>query len=246
MTEWYEDFFRGLYGRVLSNQFDDGTTLRQARAIKKLLGVRRGQSVLDIPCGMGRLTIPLARMGLRMTGVDLTAGYILKARRDARKARVRAEFIRSDMRDVGFDGEFDAAFNWFSSFAYFPDADNLAFCRRILRALRPGGKFLVDVMNKSWILSHFRSRNRSTIGGVEVSDRSRWDAKTNRLFATWIFRRGGTTERHHINMRIFNGADIRELLRSAGFGEVRLNGAPLGRPFTRHSPRLIAVGIKPG
>jgi len=144
MTAWYERFFDGLYGRVLSSQFERAKSLEQARVIKRLLRVRRGQKVLDVPCGQGRITLPLARAGLAMTGVDLTRAYLTKAARLARRARLRVRFLQADMRAIAFENEFDAAFNWFGSFGYFSDADNRAFCRRVMAALKPGGRFLVE------------------------------------------------------------------------------------------------------
>jgi O-methyltransferase involved in polyketide biosynthesis len=148
------------------------------------------------------------------------------------------------MRQIDFDGEFDAAFNWFGSFGYFTDAQNLAFCRRVLAALKPGGRFLVEGLNKSWLLSHFRAGADETIGGVRITHRNRWDARRGRMVSNWTFRRGPQTERRRVSMRLFNGAEIRALLRSAGFREVRLLGyPPLGR-FTRHCRRVIAVARK--
>ena len=130
-----------------------------------MLKKRKGMKVLDIPCGMGRLTIPVAKMGLALTGVDLTESYIRRARREARKQGVDARFVCRDMRKIEFEEEFDAAFNWFTSIGYFNDAEEPAFCSRVLRALKPGGRFLVETMNKSWLLAHFLSRSGETIGG---------------------------------------------------------------------------------
>lgn len=245
MAEWYRRFFDGLYARVLPNTFDKATTLTHARMVKKLLRARKGASVLDVPCGTGRVTLPLAEMGLVMTGVDLTASYLARARRDARRCGLEVRFARSDMRDIAFEGEFDGAFNWFGSFGYFSDADNLAFCRRVFNALKPGGRFLVEGPNKSWILSHFREAGESTIAGVTITTRNRWNDRTGRVRSRWTFSRGKQSETHTLDMRLFNGADIRALLRAAGFGEVTLHGRPpLGR-FTRHSRRMMAVGRRP-
>lgn len=77
--DWYNRFFDGLYQQVLGTQFEDGKTLHQACVVKRLLKVRKGQRVLDVPCGMGRLTVPLAEAGLKMTGVDPTSRFIAKA-----------------------------------------------------------------------------------------------------------------------------------------------------------------------
>jgi len=246
MSAWFDRFFEGLYARVLLGQFDEAGTLSQAGAVKRLLRARKGQRVLDIPCGTGRLTVPLARMGLVMTGVDLTPAYIRRARRVARKSRMDVRFIQGDMRDIGFVSEFDAAFNWFGSFGYFSDADNLAFARRVFQALKPGGRFLVDGPHKSWLLAHWRERRESNIAGVRILQSSRWDARRLRAVTTWTMCRGRLRECHRSSMRIYDAAEMRALLREAGFRDVRLYDGwrPVG-PFTRHSRRMIAVGTRP-
>ena len=243
MAEWFETFFDGLYARVLPKSHDDGATLEQARLVKRLLRLRKGQRALDVPCGMGRITLPLARMGVEMTGVDLTAVYLRRARRAARKAGLDVRWVHSDMREIDFEGKFHGAVNWFGSFGYFSDADNLAFARRVCRALRPGSRFLVEGVNKSWLLAHFRPRMEHRVGGVRITQESRWRARTNRVRSTWTFHRGKATEAHQIVMRIFNGAELRALLREAGFRDVELCTRPYGR-FTRHSRRLLAVARK--
>jgi len=245
VPEWFQTFFTGLYSQVLPGQFNSARTLAQVRTVKRLLKLRKGRRVLDVPCGMGRLTIPMARAGLVMTGVDLTASYLRRGRRRARQDGLDIRFVHADMRDLDFDGEFDAAFNWFGSFGYFSDAGNLAFARKVLRALRPGGRFLVEGINKSWLLAHFRPRDEQTIRGVRIVHRNTWDARTGRVLSTWTFQRGNVTERRRISMRIFNGADMRCLLRAAGFRDIQCFGyAPIGR-FTRHSRRFIAVARRP-
>lgn len=245
MAEWYERFFDGLYARVLPSQFEQAATLEQARTVRRLLRLRTGQRVLDVPCGTGRLAIPLARMGLQMTGVDLTAKYLRKARRAARQAGVDVRWVHSDMRAMDFAGEFHAAFNWFGSFGYFSDAGNLLFCQRVFAALRPGGRFLVEGPNKSWILAHFRPADERRIGGVHIATEHRWEPGTSRVLSTWTFSRGRTTERHTVAMRLFNGTEMRALLRRAGFRDIRLHPRPPARRFTRHSRRLVAVARRP-
>jgi SAM-dependent methyltransferase len=245
VAKWFETFFNGLYAKVLPNTFDESQTREDVRVLRRLLGLRKGHKVLDIPCGMGRLTIPLARTGLVMTGVDLTPSYVRRGQRQAKKESLEIRFIGGDMRDIAFDGEFDAAFNWFGSFGYFSDAENLQFCKRAYLALRPAGKFLIEGVNKSWLLAHFRPTHDMTIGGVHVVIRSRWSKTRNRVLSTWTFSKGKRTERHRISTRVFNGAEMRTILKAAGFREIALFGyPPLGR-FTRHSQRLIAVGERP-
>src|SRR5687767_4746920 len=95
---WFEPFFRGLYREVLPKTFDEAHTQADVRLITKLLALRRGKSVLDVPCGMGRISIPLAKRGFRVTGVDFMADYLAKGERDAKRASVKVRFVQSDMR----------------------------------------------------------------------------------------------------------------------------------------------------
>ena len=245
MAEWFETFFDGLYANVLPKTYDDAQSLEQARMVKRLLRVRKGQRVLDCPCGMGRLTLPLAKTGLAMTGVDLTPSYLRRARRQAKRAGLDVRFLRRDMRAIDFDAEFHGAFNWFGSFGYFSDEENLDVARRAFRALRPGGRFLIEGVNKSWLLTHFRAHAEQTVGTVHLAHENRWDEKTNRVCSTWTMSKGGRTERHELRMRIYNGGELRALLRAAGFRDVALHPRPPVGRFTRHSRRLIAVGRRP-
>ena len=245
MSEWFEKFFDGLYAKVLDKQFDEAATLRHVCAVKRLLRLRKGQRVLDIPCGLGRLAIPLARMGFDMTGVDLVPAYVRRARRRARREGLDIRFVRSDMRNIAFDREFDAAFNYFTSVGYFSDGDNLAFCRKVSAALKPGGRFLVETMNRSWILTHFQEKSSKIISGVRIIDCGRWDARRRRVISTWTLRKWSTVRRRRVSVRLYTGPELRAMLRAAGFRDIVLYGyPPLGR-LTRHSRRLIVVARRP-
>lgn len=243
--EWFETFFAGLYGRVLGDARHEGPAQAEARLVRKLLRLRKGQSVLDVPCGMGRIAIPLAKAGLAVTGVDLTEAFCRRARRQAALAGVRARFQAADMRALDFDGEFDAAVNWFTSFGYFSDAGNLAFCRRVLRALKPGGQFLIETVSGSWLPAHVLPHTRETIADVTIDHTHRWNARTGRMISTWTFRHGRRIERRRLSVRMYTGAEMRRLLAQAGFVDIRLFGRPPLGPFTRHSPRLIALARRP-
>ncbi len=244
-TEWYETFFDGLYGQVLAGQSDKARTLAEARTIKRVLKLRKGRRVLDCLCGMGRISLQLAKLGLDVTGADLTASYIRRARRRAKAERLDIHFIRCDMRELPFEGEFDAVVNWFTSFGYFDAAGNLAAARAAFAALKPGGKFLIEMLNKSWLIPRFTPKGDDESNGVRIIRHSRWDARGRRVLNTWKMSRGKRVETHRFSHCLYNGAEMRLLLRAAGFRDIELFGRPpLGR-LTRHSRRLIAVARRP-
>lgn len=243
-TEWYHSFFSGMYSRILGNRYDDLVSAGQVVVIRKLLHLRKGQRVLDVPCGKGRITIPLARQGLEMTGVDLTGSYLKAARRRARLENLDVRFIHSDMREIDFEEEFHAVFNWFGSFGYFSDEDNVAFCRRVRRALKPGGRFLIDGANKSFLARDFVPYSEHDMGGTHVVIRNRWDRRKQRVLGEWTFTRGTKTEVRATDMRVYNAAELRALLAEAGFSDVSFYGRPPLQRFTRHCRKILAVARK--
>src|SRR5262249_11883411 len=118
------------------------------RRALRLVRMRRGDA-LDLCCGPGRCSVALAKRGFTVTGVDRTRFLLDKARAAAKAARVRIEWVQQDMRDFVRPSAFDFALSMFTSFGYFEnpgqDADVL---RNVFLSLRPGGKFLIDVMGK--------------------------------------------------------------------------------------------------
>ena len=242
--KWYETFFDGLYGEILAGRTDDPRTVQEAKTIKRLLKLRKGQRVLDCPCGLGRIAFQLAKLGLDVTGADLTASYIRRARRRAKAERLNIRFIRCDMRELPFNTEFHAVINWFTSFGYFDEPGNLATARTAFAALRPGGKFLIEMMSKSWLLARFTPKGDDEANGVRIIRRTRWEARGSRIYNRWTLSKGSKTETHRFSHCLYSAPEMRALLRRAGFRNVQFFGrSPLGR-FTRHSPRMIAIGIK--
>ncbi len=239
-------FFHGLYGSVLAQSFSVAETARHVRTVKKLARLRPGMAVLDVPCGMGRLSVPLARLGVRVTGVDIVEHYLEQARTEALCAGVEIELHHGDMREMVWEREFDVVVNWFSSFGYFNDPQMLGFARQLWRVLKPGGSLVLEVVNKSWLLRHFRARSVHVTGGVRIVQSHRWLSETQQLLSAWELSRDGRTERHQVVLRLYNGTEMRALLHRAGFRDIRLYDDRAGVPrFSRHSPRLIAVAARP-
>ena len=245
MPEWYKTFFNELYGEFLSNQFSEEETLIQVDAVMRVLRLVKGERVLDVPCGLGRLSIPLALMGMRVTGMDATDSYIRSAEREAAEKGVSVRFICRDMRRVGIDGAFDAAFNWFTSFGYFSDEENLLSLRSIFYALAPGGRFAVELMNKTWLLAHWNAKSEQTAGDITLTSEGTFDEETSRINSCWTLEKGKEKATNNCSIRAYNGTELRALLREAGFAEVKVFDAKTLKRFTRHSQRIIAFGKRP-
>ncbi len=215
----------------------------QARAafVRRALGLGKGSRVLDAPCGGGRIAIHLARAGCDVTGVDRGAAFIARARRRFRAEALAGQFVAGDLREMDFDSEFDAAINWGGSFGYFSDAENADVIRRYARALKPGGRLLIDQPNREYVLRHFHTRMSQ---GCMVM-RCRWRPDVERVDTQWCVMRGGRERRSLSSIRLYTPGQFRGLLEAAGMKIEALYGDLDGGRFRRISRRIYVVGVKP-
>ncbi len=147
-----------------------------------------------------------------------------------------------DLRELDFDHEFDAIYNWFGSFGYFSESENLDLVRRYARALKRGGRLLVDQPNREFILRHFLVTMET--GGV--THHNRWDAGTERVNSTWVTQRGGKRKEDFSSMRLYTPEQMQHLFRHAGLEVETMYGSHAGEEYRRGSRRFIAVGRKAG
>jgi SAM-dependent methyltransferase len=246
MREWFESeaFWREMY----PSMFDErrfAAAAEDVRKIVKLTGVRRG-TVLDLCCGPGRHSVALAKRGFQVTGVDRTRFFLSKARRRARVARARVEFVESDMRDFVRPDTYRLAINLFTSFGYFDNKnDDQLVLRNVFASLQRGGVFVVDVMGKerlARILSATTSE-RLADGTLLVQTHEIFDDWT-RIRNEWILLKGNRARRFKFHYTVYSGQELKDLLRQAGFAEVKLYGGLDGQPYGSDSQRLVAVARK--
>jgi len=101
IKNWYEqNEFWHVTSPILFRKAWREQAPEEVENIISLLGCQgqKGRKILDLCCGVGRHSIEFARRGFHVTGVDISTEYLNQARRKARKARVKIEFIKDDMR----------------------------------------------------------------------------------------------------------------------------------------------------
>jgi 2-polyprenyl-3-methyl-5-hydroxy-6-metoxy-1,4-benzoquinol methylase len=151
--EWWEDFFGGPWGELQAQGYPEARTHAETDFLVTALALVPGQQVLDLACGNGRHSIEMARRGMTVTGVDFNRNALATASRKAAENGVDVSFVEADMRAVEYEGTFDAAFSFFTSFGYFEDeSDDLLVAQRIAAALKPGGRFVLETMSLETLL----------------------------------------------------------------------------------------------
>ncbi len=211
----------------------------EARFIKRSLHLRKGQAVLDAPCGAGRIGFHLALAGCQVTGVDLRRDFINRARRRFRKAGLRGSFVVQDLREIDFDNQFDGIFNWSGSFGYFPEEDNFGLLSRYARALRSGRRLLIDQPNREYILRQFIPERPTET----VVFRNSWDSSKQRIFSHWIID-GKNDPRNISSIRLYTPGQMNLLFEQADLKVESVYGSFGGNVYRKSSRRMITVGRK--
>jgi len=251
VTQWFEDdafwsdyqtfIFQG--GQLSDPMRDVDRSLRLAAPLPA------GAAVLDLCCGPGRHTVELARRGYRVTGVDRTAAYLAEAEQATADAGLAVELVQEDMRTFCRPGAFDAAFNLYTSFGYFPDpADDRRVAENLHASLRAGGVLVMELISREVLASGFRARDWSRLAGPGspiVLEERRLSQDWAWIESDWtLLFPDGRTQTRTVGHRLYSGTELAALLRGAGFEPVTLHGGLDGRPYDHTAWRLVAVARK--
>ena len=117
--EWYKSFFGPEYLNIYAHVFGEEESRKQAEFVQKVLRLKEGNEVLDLCCGQGRISIPMALNGIKVTGLDYSNELLSIARSKASESGVEINTVEADMRDIPFDSKFDAVINIFTALGYF-------------------------------------------------------------------------------------------------------------------------------
>ncbi len=237
--------------------FEDNPTHRPAYQLKAQIdGVERfikmepRSRVLDLSCGSGRQTLELARRGHRVLGVDSQEPALAEARQAAKSERLNVHFLKADSRNLPYRAEFDVVVNLFSAFGYFPlERDDLRALEGVRKALKPGGRLLIDLLNKEWLMRHFEpnfwEQGEDGKGSV-VLDQISFNFETGRLDNhRTIVGKDGARRPTFVSMRVYTLTEVRRLLAQAGLEYKQAWGGFDGSAYGMDSPRMIVSAERP-
>ena len=238
---WFADeaFWETLYPFLFSD------TAREAAradvgAISSLIG-QQPASVLDLACGPGRHSVPFAKQACLVTGVDRSPFLLARAREYAAAEGATVRCVQADMREFVEPASFDLAVSLFTSFGYFDDpADNLRVLANVHVSLLPGGAFLMDVVGKEILARIYQPCRAQELpdGSLFVQRASVVDDWT-RVENDWRLLGSGQVRTFRFRHWVYSAAELRELVRAAGFVAVDVFGGLDGSPYGVEASRLV-------
>jgi len=245
MTDIYQD--ARLYDALGAQQFG-GSDLPYWRR----LCAQYGGPILELACGSGRLTIPLADEGMDVEGLDISPAMLALAREKSDARGLKLLWHLGDMTDFLVDRKFSFIFLPNNSVAHLLRWVDLVSClNRVKRHLKKDGRFALDYFNPSLALLTRDPESRSPVTAfrhpdtgeeVVVTETSAYDSATqiNHIRWFWTFADGREAV-SDLPMRVYFPQELDALLSCAGFViEEKYGGYDLS-PFTTESQKQLIV-----
>jgi cyclopropane fatty-acyl-phospholipid synthase-like methyltransferase len=222
-------------------------TASQVEGLVHLLDLPPGARMLDLACGWGRIALPLAQRGYRVTGLDLSEAFVDRARRDAQAAGLDIDFRRGDMREIPFAGKFDAVIMMWSAFGVLEsDEEDQEVLHAVARALRPGGRFLIEQASREHVVRHFQARDwHQREGGTLVLHERELDLLESRNYVRMtVIEPDGSRRNYDHTFRFYTLTEFVDMLDRAELAFRAVWGGFDGSPYTLYSRRMIVLAQK--
>lgn len=218
------------------------------RQIKKY-----GEPVLELACGTGRITIPIAEQGIKIRGLDISEPMLSHAKRKSAVKGVDVEWVKADCRDFKLDRKFNLIFFPFNSIAHLHDLESIESCFSCVKMhLKNEGMFAIDMFNPRLdILTRDPSKRYPVAeypdpdgkGTVVITENNIYDAATQINRIKLYYKIGSHAEEvvEELNMRIFYPQELDALLYYNGFTIEAKFGSYDESPFISTSPKQLIV-----
>lgn len=249
MRPWYEESFGREYLTLYPHR-DLAEARHNIAAIVDLLSLNLDAPLLDLCCGAGRYLLALREQGFRrLVGLDLSDELLRVASGHLRQTNGSGHapipLIQADMRAIPMENHFAVILSLFTSFGYFQaDHQNQAVLEEIYAALRPGGIFLLDYLNREHLIENLIPRDKKPLPNGHVQNVRCLTPQCRRVEKTTTFVQNGKKRRFHESVRLYSHAEMIRRFRTAGFVDVRSYSSFQGRTFSPDSERLILVAKK--
>lgn len=211
-----------------------------------------GGSVLELGCGTGRVTIPLAQSGVQIVGVDVVPGMVELARQ--KSVDLPIEWIVADARDFHLGRKFKLIFESGSVFHHMlTREDQEAYLARVREHLEDDGCMVVNLFfphphrltnspaEEDWFTVQRPDGSEVRVSGCDHYDELR-QVRTETAHRRWTDAHGETVERvAPLSLRYVFPQEMETLLHYNGFEVVERYGGPDRSPLTNESSALIYV-----
>ena len=227
------------------------TSMDDLQFYKRWLPKNKDARILELCCGTGRLTLPIAKDGYDISGVDYTASMLHQAKMKAAEAGLRINFIQADIRTLDLQKKYDLIFIPFNSIHHLYKNEDLFDALKVVRNhLKEKGLFLLDCFNPNIQYIVEKEREQHVIAEYTTNDRRKVLIKQSMHYESasqinrikWQY---FIDDKFHsvqnMDMRLFFPQELNSYLRQIGFNIIHKFGDFTERKFDDSSEKQIYI-----
>lgn len=239
--DWFISWFDTPYYHILYKHRDDTEAHDFIDVLFDHLKPNKEALIMDLACGKGRHAIYMNQKGYNVVGYDLADENILFAKNFEND---RLTFEVRDMRENLGNQRFDWVFNLFTSIGYFETRDeNIDALKAIAKALKPGGKLLIDFMNASKVANRLVPKEHKRAENIDFYIER--FTRDNHIIKEIKFNVDGEEYQFEEKVQILTKSDFEEFIEKAGLKVSEYFGNLSLEPFNEiTSDRLIILAEK--
>ncbi|MEL7118390.1 MAG: class I SAM-dependent methyltransferase [Bacteroidota bacterium] len=227
------------------------TSLSDLQFYKRWLPKNKAARILELCCGTGRLTLPIAKDGYDISGVDFTPSMLEQAKTRAKEEGVEIEFIEADMRTLDLPEKYDLIFIPFNSIHHLYKNEDLFKALNVVKKhLKDGGSFLLDCFNPNirYILEGEKEQQQIAEyttedgRGVAIKQEMQYESKNQINRIEWhYFINGEFDSVQKLDMRMYFPQELDAYLKWSGFKIIHKFGSFEEEVFNDDSDKQIFV-----
>ena len=227
------------------------TSLADLEFYKRCLPKNKDARILELCCGTGRLTIPIAKDGYNISGVDFTPSMLEQAKVKASKEGLDIEFIEADIRTLDLANKYDLIFIPFNSIHHlYKNEDLFKTFDAVKTHLKDGGLFLLDCFNPNiqFIVEGEKEQQEiakyttSDARNVSIKQIMRYENATQINRIEWHYYINGAFDSiQNLDMRLYFPQELDSYLDRSGFKIINKFGSFEEEPFNDSSAKQIFV-----
>lgn len=227
------------------------TSLLDLQFYKKWLAKNKNAKILELCCGTGRLTIPIAKDGYDISGVDYTSSMLEQAKIKAAEAGLAINFIEADIRTLDLQEKYDLIFIPFNSIHHlYKNEDLFKAFNAVKNHLKDEGLFLLDCFNPNIQYIVEGEKEQKEIAGYTTEDgrdvlikqTMRYENKTQINRIEWhYFINGEFNSTQNLDMRMFFPQELDSYLEWNGFNIIHKYGGFEEETFSDDSEKQVFV-----
>lgn len=235
-----------------ANVYDGmNTDLSDLKFYKKWLPKNKDAHILELCCGTGRLTLPIAKDGYNISGVDFTASMLEQAKLKAKEEGLNIEFIEADIRTLDLPHTYDLIFIPFNSIHHlYQNEDVFQAFDNVKKHLKDDGLFILDCFNPNiqFIVESEKEEKQvaeyHTKDGrkIVIKEQMRYENDTQINRIEWHYYINDKFDSiQNLDMRLFFPQELDSYLKRSGFKIVHKFGSFKESDFNTSSQKQIFI-----